>query len=458
MFKETSIEKFFVFLSLIFGLIYIFILPPFQSVDEQSHFYRSYEIISGSFVAKRVGSQAGDYLPASLEQLFSKYAALRKNFNKKTSAEDILNSASIKLSPKKVKFITFTNTALYSPVCYLTQLPGMFIAKSFNANPLIIFYMGRISNLLFFTMIMYFSIKIIPFYKTTLMLLALMPMTLSLGGALTSDVMVIGLNFLWIAIILKFIFEKREMNNLELCCFILLASIIALCKDYFLLIPLIFLLPKSNFTNTKRYFVVTLSIFLIALIGCLLWQHVIDRLSFNMNVNANAAEQFKFMITNPINYLFIFVKSLLIKTPKIIITIIGVLGWQDTRLDFLTYLLYPILLLLSLNIDNDAEFKFQNWQINLITIDIIISIFLIYSNMYMMWSKIASPIIYGINGKYFTPLSLPFLLIFYNYSKFNLPSNAKLIIFITIILILISSDLSILYRFYNIAPTFNYDI
>lgn len=456
--KDLSVEKVFLFISLVFGLLYVFILPPFQSVDEASHFYRGYEIISGKLVAQKVNGQVGEYLPSSLDELASKYNFLIRNVDEKISVNYILKSSNIKLNKNELQFINFQNTALYSPVCYLTQIPGMYIAKSLNGSPLLMFYLGRISNLLFFTLIIYFAIKIIPFYKLTTMLLALMPMTLSLAGSLTSDVVVIGFNFLWVAILLKLIFEKKQINNFQIIFLILFSLILVLSKHYFMLIPLIFLLPMKIFQKMYKYFTCVFGVLLISFLGIILWQNIINHLTFDMNSNANSAKQLAFILNNPFSYLVILLKTLVIKTPRIIITMIGVLGWQDTRLDFLTYMLYPVLILLSILSENKTDFRFEKWQIYLISLDIVISTILIFTNMYLMWSQVASPLVYGLSGKYFTPLALPFLLLFYNFTGTLKSNNIKLLIYVFVILILISSDLSIIHRFYSLTPNLYYKI
>lgn len=458
MLEKISVEKFFLFVSLVFGLIYVFILPPFQSVDEKPHFYRSYEIISNKLIPQKIDGYTGDYLPASLKKLASSYDFLVKNVDKKTNFNYIRNSFKIKLNPEKTEFVDFPNTAIYSPVSYITQIPGMFIAKCLNANPLWIFYAGRISNLLFFTLIVFWAIKIIPFYKLTMMLLALMPMTLSLAGALTADVAVIGVNFLWVAVLLRVLFEK-EISNFKIFISILLALFLSLSKDYVMLIPLIFLIPKSIFKSWPRYLICILGTITISTLGILLWQKVINGIYVNLNASANAAEQIKFILSNPIIYLKILAKTFIVKTLRIFITMVGVLGWQDTRLDFMTYILYPILIFLSIFSENKGDFKFKIWQIFLIFTDVVVSVVLIFTNMYIMWSKVASPIIFGLNGKYFIPLMLPLLLLFYN-MKVNLKdeNQIKLLIYVALILILISSDLSLIYRFYGLTPNLYYKI
>lgn len=456
--KNIAVEKFFLIIALIFGFIYVFILPPFQSVDEASHFYRGYEIVSNKPFAKDLKGQVGDYLPASLQKLTSNYTFLIKKVDNKITPKYTINSAQIKLEKNKTEFINFRNTALYSPICYLTQIPGMYIGNSLNLNPLAIFYLGRISNLLFFTLIIYFSIKIIPFYKTTTMLLALMPMTLSLGSALTSDVMVIGFNFLWVAILLRLLFEKEKINTPKICVLIFLALILSLLKDYFMLIPLIFLLPKSKFQNQSKYLICILMVLLVSTVGFLSWQNIIDGLSFSMNSHAHAREQFNFILSNPVSYLLVLLKTFIVKTPRIIITMIGVLGWQDTSLDFLTYMLYPVLIILSVISEKKSDFNFEKWQLYLLSFDIIISICLIYTTLYLMWSEVGAPLVYGLNGKYFIPLMLPFLLLFYGKKSIKSSENVKLFIYIAVILILISSDLSLIHRFYGLTPNLYYKV
>lgn len=458
--KKLSVENFFLIIAVLFGLIYVFVLPPFQSVDEASHFYRAYEIISNRIVANKIDSQLGDFLPASLEHLANKYTYLIKNTDKHLNVKYIMDSSKIKLNKNQTTFIRFQNTALYSPAGYLSQMPGMYIANAFNANPLWIFYAGRLSNLLFFVLIIYFAIKIIPFYKMPMMLLALMPMTLSLGGALTSDVVVIGVNFLWVAVLLKLIVQEKTIDNFQIGILFVLALVLALSKNYFLLIPLIFLLPKSRFKNLSRYLSCVLGTILIAAIGTLMWQNVIDHIYVDLNSSADAYKQLSFIFLHPFKYLLVMLKTLIVKTPRIIITMIGVLGWQDTRLDFLTYIIYPVLILFSTGLENTTEFQFKAWQKWLMGADVIFSIVLIFTTLYLLWSQVNSSIIIGLNGKYFIPVMMPFLLLFHNKIKMNLADKdaIKVFIFIAVILILFSSDLSLLHRFYGLTPQLHYNI
>lgn len=461
MFKTLQIEKVFVFLSLIFGFLYVILLPPFQSPDEAAHFYRSYEIASGHVIPKNIHNQIGDYLPESLEALSSKYEYLCRNINAKSNINLIKDSFSLKLNPAITKFISFPNTALYSPVAYLTQLPGMFIGVLMKANPLVVFYLGRISNLLIFTFLMYQVIRTMPCYKLTTMLVAMIPMTLSLAGALTADSVVICFNFLWVALLMKILYENKQVSNAKIITLLFTTMILSLSKYFVFLIPLVFLIPKSKFRDFKNYLLFMTSVFVISILSVLVWQSVIGNFSFNTSGYANPVEQINFILHHPFMYTIILLKTLVIKFPRILITMVGVLGWLDTKLDFLTYMLYPILIVLSVLI-TEKKILFSKFQSILILLVSVISAVLISTELYVIFSKAASPIIYGLCGRYYIPIVLPFLFLAGKFINIKISDenrrNLQVLILILLVLILISSDLSLIQRYYTLTPDLYYKV
>jgi len=459
--KSLPVEKVFLFISLLFGVLYVFILPPFQSVDEGMHFYRTYQISTGRLIAKKVDNKIGDKLPKSLSTFYELYVPFIKNIDKKTNKNDIVHIFKIPLEKDNIIHTEFTNTALYSPICYLTQLPGVAIAKAIKAPLAGIYYAGRLSNLLSYCLLVYFAIKIIPFFKLPLMVISLMPMSLSLAGAFTCDVAVLGLNFLWIAMILRFIISSKEDDGkiaVRIIIAAFLAFLISLTKSYILLLPLIFLIPPKTFKTRKQYILFMASVIFAAIAGLTLWSLCIKGLTLNMNTTcADAASQIIFIKSHPLHYIGVLLKTFIIKTPRLIITMIGVLGWQDVKLDWITYIIYPFLIYFSVSADN-FNFTLYKWQKYLIIVNTIIGTVITYTSLYLMWSPVGNDVVLGLNGKYFIPMMLPLLLLFKkSTSKFDC-ENVKIAIVIGLILILFSSELSLFHRFYNITPQLYYKI
>ena len=102
---NISIEKIFVIIALIFGFLYTIILPPFQSVDEASHFFRAYRISEGHFKAKQINNTVGDYLPTALYTYYQKYQPMIKNIDNKTNLTNLKQDFNIKTDKDNTSFI-----------------------------------------------------------------------------------------------------------------------------------------------------------------------------------------------------------------------------------------------------------------------------------------------------------------------------------------------------------------
>ena len=460
MIKDFSLEKLFVLIALFFGVLYVFILPPFQSVDEGMHFFRTYQISEGNFLAKKIDGKVGDEIPLSLSDFYDMYTPFIKNIDKKTNLAQMKNNFQLQVNDREREFTQFTNTALYSPVCYISQLPGVVAGKLAKVSLGGIYYLGRLSNLIAYCLLVFFALRITPFFKCPMFLLALMPMSLSLAGAYTCDVAVLGLNFLWMAVILKTMTlpQTVKFTNKWIITLAVLGVLIALSKSYILLLPLIFLLPPRLFNTKKDYFISVLGILAVAFAGLAYWSFCIKGLSLDMNDSfANSAMQMEFIKTHPLAYILVLIKTFFVKTPRLLITMIGVLGWQDTKLDWITYIAYPVLIYFAVRADN-FDFKLEKWQKVLIWAVLIAGTVITYTSLYIMWSPVGNSVVLGLNGKYFIPLMLPLCLIFKNsIAKYDY-EKVKLAIIIAVILILASSELSLLHRFYNITPQLYYKI
>lgn len=454
---KYEIEKVFIILTLFFGFLYVFILPPFQSVDESNHFFRVWQLSEGKLNAQHNDYGVGDYIPYSISKYSADYQSLIKNIDKKQDIDNIRHDFLRKIEPENVHFQSFVNTSLYSPVCYVSQLAGVILANLFTDNLAIIFYAGRLFNLLIYCLLVFWALRVIPFFKLPLMLLALCPMSLSLGSAYSSDVTVLGLNFLWIAYILKFMTENKSDLNKTIILSVL-AFLITLSKSYILLLPLCFLIPLSKYKNLRNYLISIFCIIGSIIFSAVIWCSMSKGLTITMNDGiANSASQIAFIKSNPFAYILILIKTFVIKMPRLIITMIGVLGWQDTKLDWSTYILYPIMVYFAI-LSDKFKFELVRWQKYVVSTTIIVGVILIFTSLYIMWSPVANPIILGLNGKYFIPLMLPLFLLFKKQEAKYDYNNVIRFIIIALILILFTSELSLLHRFYDITPQLYYKI
>ena len=64
--KSFKIEKLYIYIFLIFGLLFVFLIPPFQAPDEDSHFKRSYSISNLDIYPVNKNKTAGNYFPKEM--------------------------------------------------------------------------------------------------------------------------------------------------------------------------------------------------------------------------------------------------------------------------------------------------------------------------------------------------------------------------------------------------------
>ena len=337
----------------------------------------------------------------------------------------------------------------------MAQSSGIFICDLFNAPPLVSFYLGRIFNLILYIILGYFSIKIIPIFKLAVFLILLMPMNISLGASMSSDATLITASLIYIGIILKFIVTDKKLSTVDLIQLSFLTVILALIKHHFFLLPLILLIPKKSFGDK---YILKLSLLVFpAIFACLAWSKNISDLYIPLHEGADMFQQIDFIIHNPISFFVIIVKTIFVKTLRIIITMIGVLDWQDTRLDILTYIFYPIALIyVALNY-YDKKVKLSKIQTIILSLSLLISYFIIVTYMYLSWSPVGSGIVTGLNGKYFITLLLPLLILLASKIKTSFILNNNLI-FTFSFFVLFSAVISLLIRFYNVFPNLYYQI
>ena len=454
--SKVSIEKIFILFALIFGIIYTIITPPFQSVDESAHFLRSYAITQGQFISTKHNNKVGSLLPEALGTIISKYDYLIKDITQKTSFNDTKANFFIKNSPQKI-FLSYPNTALYSPVPYIAQSTGIIIGKILNFSPLLLLYTARIFNLILYCILGYYAIKCTPYLKLAVFLILLSPMNISLAASCSTDVTLIGCSLLLFAKILQYTYREEKLSIKNYILLTLLITVIALTKQYVYFILFIFFIPAEKFG--EKYIFKISTIILIPLILFAAWSNIISDLYAPLNNYSNLPKQIEFILSNPFKYIIILIISTVVKLFRLFITLIGVLGWQDTRLDNLSYVIYPVLIWITLIHSGIKDFFMNKRQKYLIVITCIFAYIMITTLIYLSWSKVGGNIIEGLNGKYYTPLLFPIFAVIASSIKTKKSHNyINNFVYLFTALILGSGAMSLLLRFYDIFPYLNYQI
>lgn len=383
----------------------------------------------------------GNYIPQSIVDFDNKLRYLMGNMDARYLYKDQYIDSHTKVNRGSETFIEYS-TSRSNPVLFLPQAFGMFLLKVTIDNPLInsnndlspinYIYAGRIFNLLFFLLCCYYSIKIIPFMKNTLFLLCLMPMTITLASSLSYDSVIIGSLFLFISGILKLSYSDNvEKIDTKYLYYMVIFSVVLIHfkQVYYPLLFLFLLIPSHKFKSKKekcKWFVISI---VSGVISFLVWSFFTKMLLGvdNISTDTNSMDQLKFILTSPIEYILILIKTLIVNLKFYLIGFIGNLGWLDTNFPYLFILMYCILLIVTVLFDRgESRDNINIKEKGFITSIGILIIVLMETALYITWTSkseiggVGFGLISGVQGRYFIPISIIVLLLFkINTTRYN---------------------------------------
>ncbi len=451
--KQNSVkpENIFILFALIFGILLVFLIPPFQVADEPNHFFRSYQISTLQFIGHKRKDMSGGYIPISIKEFQKPYLNLIKNTENKISPNFTLKQLKTNTDYKKLEFTDFRNTVLYFSAAYTPQAIGIAISRYLNAMPIFIFYTGRILNLLYFIILTYIAIKKIPIFKWALTLLALMPMTIYQASSLSVDAFLNSTCFFLIAYIFNCAYsDRKRIKKLELFNIVFFSILVVLTKLAYIFIPFLFLLiPKNKFKTGENYYITFFTMFFLIVVSAFLWGISIQSLYLPANIGVNPHEQFQFILTHPKTFLFATGQRL--ADAGLWYSMIGNLGWRDNLLPFSICITYLIFFVISILLDENKKLSINFKDKAVIFFITILSILSVAFFIYLSWDAVGAKKLVGVNGRYFIPFLPLLFFIFYN-NKFNshpICKYEKLLIFL-ILIILITTIICTFIRYYTL--------
>ena len=410
------------------------IIPLGRVPDEAAHFYRAYEISSGKLISpKNKEGYGGDYLAANIKGIVS-------GDNKYIDELKLKN-----VKPQKNKaFITFTNTALYSFITYIPQTIGISIGKLFHLPFVWIAYLGRLTNFLVWVMLMYYSIKLIPFKKLSILIVMFLPMMLQEAASLSADALTNGATFFFISYVLYLKYNKNKKISVKNKVVLSLSTIVMSVSKivYLPLCLLVFLIPKEKFKSTKKKYIEIGLLALIVIIINLFFFSLSIRYNAHVQttevINIDKVLQIKNIVNNPFNYIVVMFRTIYEYSEMYASGFIGEkLCWYDVPISNFFIKIISIILIICTILDTN---KYDNKDKAMHFIAIFFVILLIFTSEYLTWTEVGSKTISGIQGRYFIPLVIPFIMII-NITKLKYDFNK---IYKYLMLILMFINISVL--------------
>ena len=421
--KNLKIENYFLFFILFYGVIYIFITPPFYVSDEMGHFNKaaSKELI---FFNKdlKISKSARKF---SEDKKFNYY--YYKNLKDyKFKKNDIINLKEKFLWDEKYVDASLQALKNYPITGYWPQKLGINISKLFSDKILYSFYTGRIFNLLFCSLIIFACLKKIKREKELIICVLFFPMTISILASFNQDALFIS----YIIVIFTIIFNQNKNLNYSIKFFLplLIAFIVIITKPpYIFILPIIFYYLSKNFkTNSKLY----LYLFLIIYSSLLIY--IIYNTEQDENIIINRNLQIEFLKDNIFIYTKVIFNDLSIHYSKYIMGVIGHLGHNDILLSKYLYYAFIAVFFTLLTLSVLSLSNFNKIDIFVVFLFCFIGLLFLQFSFYLHFTYPGNEkFVQGLIGRYIIPIICLFCLFFTNIScakYINIKKNLIIII------------------------------
>lgn len=409
-------ELFFAVTALGAGLVLVFVNGPFQAPDETTHFFRAYQISEGRIFSERVDDKAGCQLPVDINNAYLPFRKVSSGGGIKVNKESLALALKAPLNEQERIFDNFPNTVLTFPLCHFPQAIGIRAARMVGLSPLKMMYAGRMMNLLCWIVLMCAAIRITPVFKWVMVLAGLMPMNLYLAASLSADTMINACAALLIGLVLKERFSEQGLMSMGkragIGVFTMVLSVMKLV--YAPIAAIIFIIPESRFGSNSKRVLYVFSVFGLSLMAIILWSFEIKKVYVPLN-GSDMSLQLAGILAAPWKLLSLLANSIQEQWKSYFYSFIGVLGWLDTWLPRWIYVTYfPVIVATAL-----LELPYKNrtlllWEKATLLAVCLLSFFLICISQYLVWTKAGALIIEGVQGRYFIPLFIPLMLVFFN--------------------------------------------
>jgi hypothetical protein len=400
----------------LFGVVFALGMPPFQTPDEDSHFFRAYQVSTGRLTPRRIGEWGGGRVPASLLRCHEAFRHLMFHTERQTSWEEFAPFAGAPLAPKKREPRTFPGSAYYSFVPYLPQALGVAVARAVGCGPLGVLYAGRLANLALGVLLLHLALRVTPVFKLVIGAVALIPVTVQQMASSSPDASTIGVAFLFTAFLFRLVLVERAraVGRGTIAALLLLAAWLTLCKFPYATLALLYLaVPPVRFGCRRRYLLVGtgLAAVTLGLTAAMtqLKKYTPDRIIIGSENQASIGGQVAAIRADPLHFANVCAATVA-EHGKIWLDQLGSLGWLDTPVNPLA--LHALLVfLVLLGLGDHAGSLHPPWRLKaagLLAAGLCTLVILFCC--YVSGCTVGAPLVIGPQGRYWVPV-LPLLLL-----------------------------------------------
>jgi len=413
--KKQKPEIYFTILVLVLGIVLLFITPAGANYDEETYMARIWEmglghIIPNSYLNEDV------YFPNAFG-----FISYRRQVNLPAIDMDTLK----RQMQERIDWgdtIPYQTRAVYFPTLFAIQAVIMRVLGAHFSFPiLVLYYIIRFSYLLIYCLLVYLTIRILPFGKWLFGALTITPMCLIQAASVSSDPVIFGIAFLFIAWIVKLASNLKEdltQKELLITCLLIIA-LGTLKPNTIFLLTLLIVIPAQRFKKNKIWLIILLTSLASVAIS-LGWSYVASQYFMSRdNTTVNPIAQFLSFFTSPQKFFKALWITLYGNLSAFYKQAVGVSGYGYWNMPKAIYWIFPATLLLAI-FSEGTKIVLTIKQRVLFGLVGLFNLLMVFVIFFIVETPVDYTGIWGVQGRYFT-LFFPLLVIPFIFNpKFHL--------------------------------------
>ncbi|MBO4456276.1 MAG: DUF2142 domain-containing protein [Butyrivibrio sp.] len=414
--RSISFERLFIVTYIIMGIMAFMIFPPFAEPDCGNHYRRTYAISENVFLPELDENNA-------IGGMFAWPSTWGGEDSIQVSWSEADNRMSFDVTdPNNARYLTYTNIALYSPVCHIVPALGMKIARLFTNSFILIVMTARVFNYIAIGILLYLGIRIAPFGKEYFLWIILHPFMMKLYTSISPDVMTAALVYLLTAVVLRLRYDPNAYAKKG---YLAALYVIPLLLGQFKIVYvafciLLFLIPKEKFASKKSYYMNAAAIGAVTMVPAFIWLKISSHI---LSVGyARTNEPNTQIVLSVFKYIPVLLNTFVKKGYDYIMQFFGsTLVFKESTnnavvLVFLILVTGLIARNMQSNMNNLSEpavrVRKDLAMKAVIVAAIAITAILIFTAEYIQWTEPGASIVDGVSGRYFFPFIFPALILF----------------------------------------------
>jgi uncharacterized membrane protein len=406
--NKMKVEKFFLVVTVLLGILFQTVLTPFAVPDEAAHIDTAYRISNRILgiedtrmkdaIWKRMcdnRTDSGIRRHLSVDSYRWLYEDWFQTEGNRTG--QLVYASDTRANADSLFFLPAAVGITVGRILGLGFLPMMFLARTFN--------------LLVCVWMIYLALKKLPFGKSVLCAMALLPITLQEIASCSYDSLIIGIALLYIGYCVFAIYSPRKLEKIDVLTLLITAVMLGMCKGG-VYIPLYLLggwmLIKRGcirFPQSKKLQIAGVAALIVLVLAGIvilvfLYRQPIDAYSMRYSNYPLA-----YLVQHPLRTIRIFENTLYGDFYNYLIQCIGIrMGYFQTAVDFITPIGYILLICASVTCDERHPYIIGMKEKCVFLASAVSSVGAVYLAFFISNTRFGDIAISGIQGRYFIPV------------------------------------------------------